>query len=497
MRKSKILFTVVAALSLHLGLHGSSYQPLYKSSGRLPQTITSTTPNVGFGYATVLSPDGNWLGVGTPSYPYPYIFPTSAFGPGLVSIYHKRGESQWEWMQDITVPDSVNTNQTLFYPTPAGPHASIGYSLAFNYNGSILAFTGPGDDQTGPFNGAVWIYTRRSKSKFFSYSEKLSPVYPGVSQDALTGWSFYDLALNYNGDLLAVGAQFLNNAAGGIVVFQRHGQAWNQVKFDGSYMITPPPPAAPGVFFGANLDFSRANGEYLVANNYFTEDETDTLSGTFYVYKKEPITLLQETPDGPRTIKSENEITYRLLTPDGITGIPFFPGPAPADTSFANYPIIISPNGKYIASFVSNDISNALVWIFEREGDSFTQVQTLDTGVVNGYQIGDITDNGALYGAGSLAFSCDGETLAVGVYSIGSTTPNSLGEVQLYKRKGDQFVLVQRITDPVATVNAWQGFSCSLSADGKVVAFGAPGDNGGTDDGTTAGVGAVYIWNKK
>jgi hypothetical protein len=74
--------------------------------------------------------------------------------------------------------------------------------------------------------------------------------------------------------------------------------------------------------------------------------------------------------------------------------------------------------------------------------------------------------------AGSAAFSQDGTTLATGNHADYSNN----GSVSVWIRNGNDFVLQTTLTETNLTAGAQLGRSVSLSADGNIIAIGAPSD---------------------
>jgi hypothetical protein len=83
-----------------------------------------------------------------------------------------------------------------------------------------------------------------------------------------------------------------------------------------------------------------------------------------------------------------------------------------------------------------------------------------------------------------VALSGDGNTAAVG----GLTDNTTVGAVWIYTRSGGTWHQQQKLVDEQAGVNAAQGSSVALSADGNVALVGGYNDN--------SGAGAAWVWKR-
>jgi hypothetical protein len=137
----------------------------------------------------------------------------------------------------------------------------------------------------------------------------------------------------------------------------------------------------------------------------------------------------------------------------------------------------LSADGNTLAvgGYIDNS-SQGAVWVFTRTSGIWTQQGTKLVG----------TDNaGAALQGNACALSADGNTLAVGGYADNSNQ----GATWIFTRSNSTWS--QQGNKLVGTGNtgaAWQGISCSLSADGNILAVGAYSDN--------TSVGATWIFTR-
>ncbi len=168
-----------------------------------------------FGESVALSADGNTLAVGADNEASngigvngPQQSNDSVSGAGAVYVFRRTSGS---WAQEAYVK-AVNTNT----------NDAFGFSVALSGDGNTLAAGAYGEesngssgfDNTAPYAGAAYVYTR-------SGSMWTNQAYIKAS-DAATNQQFgIALALSGNGDLLVVGANQRNTYTGAAYVFER------------------------------------------------------------------------------------------------------------------------------------------------------------------------------------------------------------------------------------------------------------------------------------
>jgi WD40 repeat protein len=496
MKKYLILILLLSRSFFQTDL-AAEYKPYHHDSGRLPQPAGIGFG--GFGVSSALSGNGKYLAVGAPTYPFPYIRTggvANRVGPGLVTIYKIKSGHAPELIQTLIAPDEVNFSN---FPSAggsvrSGPHSDFGFGVSFDKSGSILAITGTGDDQTGTLNGAIWIYQRNPNSGLFEYVQKVSPIIPGNFIFALLGAGGTGVTVNSKGTLIAAGVIGVPNAAvtdltnGGVVVLKRTSRksnTWSQVIMEGAMYLAPPSDLTPGSTFGFSLQFD-ASGKYLVVgapNDIPTATAFNNQGrGATYVFKSRPGRSTLFT-DG---VAAGHKNNYSDLVFQQV-GSKIVGTPSSAGNQNQGYPVAITGNGQTIASYGSDVLGQAYVYVFRNQDGQYVQTEALPLGTFA--QGSDL--NVGQNQSGGLAFSKDGRRLVVGVPKsvelVGAPAPGIFkGSIQVYNRKEGRYSLSQTITDPNSTANAHQGTSVTLDDSGKIIAFG-----GGTDNNST---GSEYLW---
>jgi len=164
----------------------------------------------------------------------------------------------------------------------------------------------------------------------------------------------------------------------------------------------------------------------------------------------------------------------------------------------------ISADGNTIAiSAISENEEMGAVYIFARSGVTWSQQARINA---SNAELGDA------FGA-SLAFSDDGNTLAIGAKGEdssskvvnGDQTSNAApgsGAVYVFKRNGSDWAQHSFLKASNSKYSAAFGYSVSLSGNGTKLAIGAIGEmsaatgiNGDQNTGVEIGAGAVYLFN--
>src|SRR5690554_170474 len=163
-------------------------------------------------------------------------------------------------------------------------------------------------------------------------------------------------------------------------------------------------------------------------------------------------------------------------------------GEAPGDLS--GYSVSLSSDGNIVAIGApyntGNGIHSGHVRIYENASGTWTQIGDDIDGQAFGNQSG--------Y---SVSLSSDGTILAIGAPLYNGVNGTFSGHVRVYKNISGVWTQIGDDIDGEAT-DDWSGHSISLSADGSIVAIGAP-DNDGT--GNNAGHVRIYenisgIWTQ-
>lgn len=456
------------------------YKPFKKQSGRLEQP--GGTGLGAFGISNSLSGDGKWLAVGAPSYPFLFSSfggETDRVGPGAVTIYRlekNKGKEEWKLIQNFTAPNENNFSNFPVNNARSGLHSDFGFSLSFNEDGQYLAISGPGDDQSGLLNGAIWIYIRNDKTQSYEIAQKVVPVVPGNFESAIVGVENNGLSINKDGTLIAFGIGGNANFTGGVGVLKRDDKKWYQLLMEGKFYIPAPSDLSPVSEFGFSVKFS-SSGQYLVAGAHLYSNnlsDPNNHVGAAYVFKLRPARNELRLPNGKTEFKNSlADLVYKQVG-TRLIGSPTTP------TQTQGLPVTISGNGEFVASYGADPISESYVYIYKKQNDQYIQTDALPLSSVGQ---GSDTAPGQFQSRG-ISFNEDATILAVGVpHSVGTQFK---GSIRIYRRSGNKFILKQIITDINSDNDAHQGTSVSLSSSGHVLAFG-----GGSERNSR---GSIFIW---
>jgi hypothetical protein len=149
--------------------------------------------------------------------------------------------------------------------------------------------------------------------------------------------------------------------------------------------------------------------------------------------------------------------------------------------------VATSADGKTIIVGATSDglpgvDGTGLVYVFDRIGNSFNQV-----GILTGFNAIDAGDN---FGV-RVATSSDGKTIVVGA-SLDETTGSNTGLVYVFDRTGNSFNQVGILNSGIfADASDLFGFSVATSSDGKTIVVGAPADDTAVID-----TGLAYVFER-
>jgi hypothetical protein len=234
---------------------------------------SDTRAHDGFGAGVATSGDGNTFAVAT--------HPTASFGgtpnPSAVYVFARSGTT-WQQFAEVAVP--------TIDPNPYYGYGSIAGSVAFSWDGTVLALGARGvdADASATDEGAVVVLTRSDTG--FATQSVVHPASPQPS--AFFGAS---VALSSDGSGLVVGAWGEGGNAGAAYVFRNAGGSFAQ-----EARVTASS-AGPGAYFGCSV--AIANDGNTIAVGSFGEtsggsglgDATGTSyseSGAAYVYVRDP-----------------------------------------------------------------------------------------------------------------------------------------------------------------------------------------------------------------
>jgi hypothetical protein len=338
---------------------------------------------------------------------------------------------------------------------------AFGSSVATSADGKtvVVGAAGlPGSTITGsdglpgtPNTGLVYVFDRGGNS--FNQVGILIGSNTG-SNDAFGG----SVAISADGKTIVVGAPVDETTltdTGLVYVFDRIGNSFNQVG-----VLT----GSNAVNGSENFGFSVAtssDGKTIIVGAKNDGFPTSTNTGLVYVFD--------------RIGNSFNQVGI-LTGSNSTTGDTF------------GFSVSTSADGKTIVVGATTDelptsTNTGLVYIFDRNGNSFNQV---------GILTGSNSASGDKFG-NSIATSADGKTIVVGVPEDELISGNT-GLAYVYDRNENSFNQVGILTGFFAT-SANDNFanSVAISADGKTIVAGAWQDEPGASDVRS---GIVYVFNR-
>jgi len=393
----------------------------------------------------------------------------------------------------------------------------FGYNVALSGDGDTLAvgayaessnatgIDGDQGDNAASDSGAVYVYTRNGGT----WTQQ---AYIKAPNTEAGDWFGISVALSTGGNTLAVGAfgedssatgldgDQSDNAAslsGAVYVYTRTGGVWSQQ----AYVKAANTEADD--WFGQNVALSGdgttlavgASGEDSSATGIDGDqsDNAASLSGAVYVYTRSGGTWSQQA----------------YVKASGTGGVDYF-----------GSSVKLSSDGDTLAVGALGEDSNATgidgdqgdnsasgsgaVYVFIRSGATWSQ---------QAYVKASNTESFDRFGY-SLGLSDDGNTLAVGAYTEGSSatgidgdqsdnTATDSGAVYIFTRSGTTWTQQAYIKASNAGAGDKFGISIALSGDGNVLAVGAHyedssaiGLNGDQSNNTATESGAAYLFNR-
>jgi ribosomal protein L13E len=305
-----------------------------------------------------------------------------------------------------------------------------GNAVSLSADGSIVAIGAYLNDGNGTFSGHVRVY------------QNVSGTWTQLGQD-IDGEDAFDrsghsLSLSADGSIVAIGAYGNDgngNYSGHVRVYQNVSGTWTQIgqDIDGE--------AADD---RSGYSVSLSNDGSIVAIGAYLNDDNGNASGHVRVYKNESGTWTQIGEDL-----------------DGDAGDEF------------GYSVSLSADGSIVAigAVLGNESNSGYVRVYQNVSGTWTQLgQDID---------GEAEDDNSGY---SVSLSADGSIVAIGAYRNDGNGTFS-GQVRVYKNESGTWTQIDQDIDGEAAGDQ-SGFSVSLSADGSIVAIGAPyNDDNGTDSG--------------
>lgn len=354
-----------------------------------------------------------------------------------------------------------------------------GKSVSLSGDGTTLAIGSPGG--LGTSAAGTWIYILSGGSWV---KETVSPLLGtgGVSADQ--GWS---VALSTDGNTLAVGGKSDGGDIGAVWIFTRTGGVWSQ---QGSKIVGIGSVSASRMGYSVSLS---ADGNTLAFGGPGDSGGGTGIGATWVYTRSGGVWSYQTKMIGSASANFTNQGTSVSLSADGNTlaiGGPFSSGGGATwifnrSGGFLWTQTIklqgtggtgggtqqgtsVSLSGDGNTLVVGGPFDNfppgiGAVWIFILSGTWIQQGSKLiGTGASDGQQQGS-----------SCSLSFDGNTLAFG----GSATNSNVGSMWIFNRVGSVWTQYQRFVGSGSIGASAQGFSCSLSDDGLILAIGGSGDD--------------------
>ena len=342
--------------------------------------------------------------------------PYENYGVGAAWIY-TRSQNTWSQQGSKLVGSGGN-------------YSGQGSSVAISADGNTAIVGGYHDGVNGAtYQGAAWVWIR-SGNTWSQQGNKL--VGTGGSSNAEQGTS---VALSADGNTAIVGGPLDQDLqVGAAWVFTRSGTTWSQQgnKLVGSGNMGT---ARQGTSVALSADGNTA----MVGGSY-----DNGLTGAAWIFTRSGTTWTQAGS--------------KLVGTIGVYG-----------TAYQGWSVSLSANGNTaIMGGPFNQGEEGAAWVFTRSGSTW-------------YEQAKLTCNGGSYShfGSAVSLSADGNTVIVG--GSDDTYDNYVGAVWVFTRSGAAWT--QHGNKLKGTGNSGaskQGSSVSLSADGRTVMVGGPGDNTNT-----------------
>jgi len=343
-----------------------------------------------------------------------------------------------------------------------------------------------------------------------SINQPLQAQFPQMGNDidgeAAGDKSGYSVSLSANGTVMAIGAPYnIGNGSGGHVrVYQWNGTAWIQrgVDIDGE---------GSGDKSGYSVSLS-ANGDVLAIGAIYNIGVHYYQAGHVRVYQWNGSAWIQRGVDIDGESGNDKSGTSVSLSANGdvlAIGAPNNAGSAPyaghvrvyhwngtawmqrgldidgeAASDFSGWSVSLNDNGDVLAIGAPNNIGIGYynaghVRVYQWNGSAWVQKGLDIDGETSGEQSGN-----------SVNLNANGDILAIGAPKNDGNGQNA-GHVRVYQWNGSAWVQKGLDIDGEAAYD-FSGSSVSLSANGDILAIGAPYNDGNGDD---AGHVRVYQWN--
>jgi len=309
-------------------------------------------------------------------------------------------------------------------------NSNSGYSVSISNDGTIVAIGAPDADANGFESGHVRI--------FENIAGNWMQIGDDIVGEAFSDHSGFSVSLSGDGTTVAIGAPDNEGSDGGnpgqVRVYENQAGSWVQIGED-----------IDGEVAEDNSGFSLAlsdNGAVVAIGAPFN-DGTDMDAGQVRIYKNEAGSWEQVGDDIDGEAMNDRFGTSVALSSDGT-----------------------------------------IVAIGARDNNSIGHVRVLQNQSENWIQIGNDIDGesiGDRFGS-SVSLSEDGTIVAIGA-PFNNAAGSEKGRVKLYKNQSGSWTQIDMSIDGEHVGDRF-GTSVSLSADGSIVAIGAPlNDDSGSNSG--------------
>jgi len=367
-----------------------------------------------------------------------------------------------------------------------------GSSVSLSSDGSIVAIGAPLNDDNGISSGQVRIYKYQTDTW-----TQLGKDMDGETEGDKSG---YSLSMSSDGSILAIGA-FGNKGngfnSGHVRIYQYHSGTWTQLgkDIDGE---------AAGDQSGR---VSLSSDGSIVAIGALGNDGNGNGSGHVRVYQYQSGTWAQLGKDIDGEAAGDYSGTFLSLSSDGSVVAIGAPENDGNGTSSGHVRIYKYQSGNWtqLGKDIDGEAAGDYCGVVSLSSDGSIVAIGAHRNVVNGdvsgharvykYQSGNWTQLGNdidgesqadAFGY-SVSISADGTILAIGAPGI-DISGNNPGYVKFYRFQSGTWVLNGKKIVGEDTSD-YCGSSLSISTDGSIVAIGAPGNSG---NGTRSGHVRVY-----
>lgn len=323
----------------------------------------------------------------------------------------------------------------------------LGTSISLSADGNIVAIGAPSNDGNGNVSGHTRIYQ--------NINGTWTQIGNDIDGEASGDESGTSVSLSSNGSVVAIGA-YLNdgngNLWGHVRIYENNNGAWVQV--------------------GNDIDGETSGDRSGFSVSLSADGNTVAISARF---------------NGGNGVNSGHVRVYQNLSGVWTQIGSDIDGEAVND--YSGYSLSLSENGNTLAVGTPTNDGNGSdsghVRVYQNISGAWIQVGNDLDGEASGDWFGS-----------SVSLSADGNILAIGAIRNDGNGSNS-GHVRIYRNVSGSWVQIGSDIDGEAS-NDWLGFSVSLSDNGNILAIGAPFN---ADNGSNSGHVLIYqnvndVWVK-